>query len=170
MMDQGTRMTWFLVQLKPNSYRIAERNLRRQAFRTFLPMQEQTSRRHGKFKVDLKPLFPGYLFVALDVASGSWHAVNSTQGVSKLVSFGHDPVPVPPNLVPELMTRCDERGKIGPPRGLKPGDNVKLTSGPFAEFVATIERIAPDQRVWVLLDLMGRTARLAVDADAVRAH
>jgi len=41
-------------------------------------------------------------------------------------------------------------------------DPVRLTSGAFAEFVATVEKISPGQRVWVLLDLMGRTARVAV--------
>jgi transcriptional antiterminator RfaH len=51
---------------------------------------------------------------------------------------------------------------------LQPGDAVRLASGPFAEFVATVEKISPDQRVWVLLDLMGRTARMAVKSEALQ--
>lgn len=168
MTDRGA-LSWFLAQLKPNSYRIAERHLQRQSFRTFLPMQEETRRRHGKFTATLSPLFPGYLFVAFDATAGSWRAINSTLGVSRLVSFGGDPAPVPPRLVPDLMARCDARGKLLPPGSLKPGDTVTLTAGPFTQFVAEIERIAPDQRVWLLLDLMGQTMRMAVQADAVRA-
>jgi len=48
------------------------------------------------------------------------------------------------------------------------GDAVKISGGPFAEFIATVETISPDQRVWVLLDLMGRTTRLAVQPEALQ--
>jgi transcriptional antiterminator RfaH len=167
MTYQDRSPTWFLAQLKPNSYRIAERNLQRQFFRTFLPMHEETSRRNGKFVSSMKPLFPGYLFVAIDTFAGDWHKINSTFGVTRLVSFANQPAPVPGSLVSALKRRCDDSGKLLPALGLRLGDSVKLTSGPFAEFMAEIERIEPDRRVWVLLDLMGRTTRLAIDADAL---
>jgi transcriptional antiterminator RfaH len=66
------------------------------------------------------------------------------------------------------MLRCDEGGKLLPPRILMTGDAVKISGGPFANFVATVKEIGPDQRVWVLLDLMGRTARVAVNSDVLR--
>ena len=163
---QGT--SWFLAQCKPNSHRIAERNLTQQGFQTFLPMQEKTAPRRGKFVTSLVPLFPGYLFVAFETAQGGWHTINSTYGISRLIGFGKDPVPLPLDLVSELMLRCDEAGKLLPPRILKPGDEVCLTSGPFANFVATIEDITPDKRVWVLLDIMGRQTRVAVSSEGLR--
>jgi len=46
---------------------------------------------------------------------------------------------------------------------------VRLASGPFANFVARIDDIAPDQRVWVLMDIMGRQTSMAVGADQLRA-
>jgi transcriptional antiterminator RfaH len=168
MTYQDRRPTWFLAQLKPNSYRIAEKNLQRQSFGTFLPLHEETSRRNGKFVSSTKPLFPGYLFVSFNIASGGWHRISSTYGVTRLVSFANEPAAVPGDIVSALKRRCDDSGKLLPPHGLSPGDSVKLASGPFAEFMAEIERIEPDRRVWVLLDLMGRTTRLAVDADALQ--
>ena len=118
--DRGT--TWFLAQFKPNSHNIAERNLTRQGFRTFLPMQEETKRARGKFITQMRPLFPGYLFVALDMLRGGWRAVNSTYGITRLVSLGKEPTPVPLDLVSQLMLRCDREGKLMPPKLLKPGD------------------------------------------------
>ena len=147
--------SWFLAQLKPNCANIADRNLKRQGFDTFLPMEEATGRRNGKFVTAMRPLFPGYIFVAFDVALGSWRAVNSTYGITRLVSFGREPRAVPPDLISELMRRCDAAGKLLPTNCLRPGDRVTLTKGPFVDFVAEVERIAPDQRVWVLLDIMG---------------
>jgi hypothetical protein len=57
---------WYLIQFKPNSHRVAERNLHRQGFQTFLPMQKITRRKASRFVSDLKPLFPGYMFVSVD--------------------------------------------------------------------------------------------------------
>jgi len=142
--------------------------LRRQKFQTFLPKHEETKRKSGRFISTVRPLFAGYIFVAFDTAKGGWRSVNSTYGVSKLVSFGDEPQQVPAELVLRLMQRCDEDGKLLPPRLLKPGDVVRLTGGPFADFVATVETINPDHRVWVLLDLMGRPTRVAVQADALQ--
>lgn len=160
---------WFLAQIKPNCATIANRNLRRQGFDTFLPMEEETRQRSGKFVTTKRPLFPGYIFVAFDANRGHWRSVNSTYGVTKLVSFGKDPAQVPHELVSELKQRCDESGALLPPQILNPGDQVTLTKGPFAHFVAEVEKIAPDQRVWVLMDVMGGQTRVAVGADQLRA-
>lgn len=158
------RTTWHLVQLKPNSARIAERNLLRQGFGVFLPRIEETLRRGQRFVTEQRPLFPGYAFVGLDPANPNWRSVNGTLGVSRLVSFGAAPVHVPDDLVSGLMARCDGNGLLQSAPELSPGDTVVLTYGPFTDFVATIDRIAPDRRVWVLLDLMGRQVRLKADA------
>ena len=95
--------------------------------------------------------------------------VNSTNGITRLVSFGKEPTAVPLDLVSQLMLRCDAQGKLLPPKVLKPGDQVKLTKGPFANFVAEVEKIAPDRRVWVLMDIMGGQTRVAVGAEQLRA-
>ena len=76
---------------------------------------------------------------------------------------------MPPELVSQLMLRCDRGGKLMPPELLAPGDEVTVTKGPFADFIATIESIAPDRRVWVLMEVMGGQTRVAVDARQLRA-
>lgn len=164
--DQGT--SWFLAQLKPNCAHIADKHLKRQGFQTFLPMDEETQQRNGKFVTATRPLFPGYIFVALDVTQGLWRRVNSTNGITRLVSFGKEPAAVPPDLVSQIMLRCDASGRLLPPDLLEPGDQVTLTKGPFANFVAEVEKIAPDQRVWVLMDIMGRQTRVAANAQELR--
>ncbi len=165
--DQGR--SWFLAQLKPNCVNIAQKNLKRQGFRTFLPLEEETRQRNGKFVTATRPLFPGYIFVAFDAAQGHWRAVNSTHGVTRLVSFGKKPAEVPLNLVSQLMLRCDAQGKLLPPNLLKPGDQVTLTKGPFANFAAEVEKVAPDRRVWVLMEIMGAQTRVAVNVEHLKA-
>lgn len=168
MTVDGESTSWFLALLKPNCAKLAERNLHQQGFQTFQPMEERTRRIRGKFVTVLRPLFPGYAFVAVAAGAGAWRAVTSTRGISRLVGFGTAPASVPHDIIRELMQRCDTTGRLLPPERLKQGDKVRLTSGPFTEFIGRIDSIAPDQRVWVLLDLIGARRRVAVSADQLR--
>lgn len=159
---------WFLLQFKPNSHRLAERNLIRQGFKIFLPMQEVTRRKSTRFVNDLRPLFPGYMFVAFEPKSAPWRKINGTIGVSKLVSFDGQPKPVPLDLVSGLMQRCDTAGKLLPAKQLTAGDQVELLTGPFANFIATVETIDIKQRIWVLMECMGQRTRMRVKADQLQ--
>ena len=159
---------WYLIQFKPNSYRLAERNLHRQGFETFLPMQKITRRKASRFVSDLKPLFPGYMFVSVNSDLAPWRSINSTIGVSKLVSFEGKPKPLPLQLISGLMLRCDASGTLLSPKSLDEGDSVEMLTGPFANFNATVDTIDPEQRIWVLLDFMGQKTRMQVTADQLQ--
>lgn len=165
MTVQDRSSTWYLAQLKPNCARIAERNLRRQGFRTFLPLEQTTRRSGSRFIQTEQPVFPGYIFVAFNAQRPGWRAINSTTGVSRIVNFGGEPAHVPTDVIHQLSLRCDASGRLRPYGELEPGDTARLISGPFAEFVAEVEAIDPDQRVWVLMDVMGRQTRLAVKSE-----
>jgi len=159
---------WYLIQFKPNSHRVAERNLRRQEFETFLPMQKITLRKASRFVNDLKPLFPGYMFVSVNSELAPWRTINSTIGVSKLVSFEGKPKPLPLQLISGLMLRCDASGTLIQPKSLNEGDSVEMLNGPFANFIATVDTIDPKQRIWVLMDFMGQKTRMQVIADQLQ--
>lgn len=66
------------------------------------------------------------------------------------------------------MRRCDGDGKLLPPRHFSPGDWVVLSGGPFTDFVATIESVSPDRRVYVLIEMMGAQTRVASEAEHLR--
>ena len=159
---------WYVATLKPNSADLAQRNLTRQGFEVFLPREVETKRRGSKFVEVARPFFPGYVFVALGMQGADIRKVNSTYGVARLVSFGNAPAPVPSELISELMQRCDENGLLQPPAQLRSGDQVVLASGPFANFVATVDKLTPDKRVWVLLDLLGGQTRVSTSKDQLR--
>ena len=161
-------INWYLVQLKPNGHGLARTNLERQGFRVFLPLQNVTGRSARKFVDRAVPLFPGYMFVELDVGRDLWRKVNSTLGVARIVSLSGAPTPVPSAIVSQLMSRCDPSGILRPPRGIEVGQDVELVSGPFANFVAQVEDISPDRRVWLLIDMLGQSSRISVDPGAVR--
>lgn len=163
-----TKAPWFLAQLKPNSAAIAQTHLERQGFAHFLPMELRTIRRAGRFETRRCPLFPGYLFVSFDPDKGLWRKINATRGISRLVSFGNVPRPVPFELIAQIVERCDAEHCLRPQAKFVEGEEVRVASGPFVDFVAKIERIEPDQRVWLLMDLMGAETRVAMPATELR--
>ncbi len=163
MLETLDIVPWRLVQLKPNCLQIARRNLLRQGFVVFSPMEETTKRRGGRFVKITAPLFPGYLFLGSPDGTPPPRVVNSTYGVSRLVSFADEiPAVVPREIVLGLMARCDDQEVLKPQNVLAPGDEVRVKSGPFAAFIGRVEALGGQQRVWVLLDLLGGATKVAM--------
>jgi len=159
---------WFILQFKSNSHHLAAKNLNRQGFETFLPLHDTTSRRLSRFISTSKPLFPGYMFIKFDRAESEWHKINNTYGVSCLITFNSILKSVPTSFVENLMKRYDLSGKLVPIQKLKKGDQVTVLSRPFANFIATVEKYEDDQRIWVLMDLMGRKTKIQTSSDALQ--
>lgn len=159
---------WFILQFKSNSHHLAAKNLTRQGFETFLPLHETTSRRLSRFINTSKPLFPGYMFIRFDRAESEWHKINNTYGVSRLITFNSILKSIPTIFVDHLMKRYDLSGKLLPIQKLKKGDQVTVLTGPFANFIATVEKYEADQRIWILMDLMGRKTKIITPSDALK--
>ena len=159
---------WFILQFKPNSHHQAVKNLTRQGFETFLPLHDTTSRKASRFRTTNQPLFPGYMFITFDKAESKWHKINNTYGVSRLLTFNSTLKSIPATFINNLMERYDSSGKLLPIKKLKKGDHVTVLKGPFASFVATVEKYEDDQRVWVLMDLMGRKSKIQTATDCLQ--
>ena len=109
---------WYLVHCKPNGEQLALRNLKNQDFPAFLPLQKLTRRKGTAFQTRLRPLFPGYMFVAQDPTAGQWRQINNTRGVARLVRLGAEATPVPQTIMHQLFARCDATGVLSTKREL----------------------------------------------------
>ena len=159
---------WFILQFKPNAHHQAAKNLTRQGFETFLPLHDTTSRKSSRFISTSRPLFPSYMFIAFNRTETKWHKINNTYGVSRLVTFNANLKPIPTIFIDNLMKRYDCSGKLLPIKKLKKGDQVKVLKGPFANFIATVETYETDQRIWILMDLMGRKTKIQTPSDTLQ--
>lgn len=162
---------WYVVQTHPNAEARAEVHLRRQGFQTYLPRYRK-QRRHARRSEDiLAPLFPRYLFVAMDTTRQRWRVVQSTLGVSRLVAFGDAPAPMHDGVVEQIRGREDEDGLIGMPANARfaPGEAVQVKSGPLQSCMGLFDGITDNQRVAVLLDILGRKTRVMLNLSSVAA-
>ena len=160
--------SWHIVQFKRNSHKLAERNLIQQGFKTFLPLQSFTSKSQAKFLTNIRPLFPGDMFVSIDLGKEPWQKINSTLGVSRLICQDGIPMKVPEDIVSALISRCDSSGKLLPPESIASGDSVKILSGALGDFIATVETLDTERRIWVLMEIMGQVTRVQVALDQIK--
>lgn len=152
---------WYVAQTLVRAEERARINLERQGFEAYLP-RYQRERRHARRRDLIKaPLFPGYIFVHLDLEAQTWRSINGTFGVSQLVSFGERPAAVPDGVVEEIAARENKDGLIRlQPRSFHKGEALRIVSGALSECFGLFERMADRDRVILLLDLLGRKVRV----------
>jgi transcription elongation factor/antiterminator RfaH len=158
---------WHVVHTHPHAEDRAIDNLERQSFETFCPRIRKTVRHARKVAHVLAPMFPSYLFVRLDVKRDRWRSINGTHGVVRILTQGEIPLPVPRGVVEALRARTGGEGAIDLSTSLKVGDVVKISNGPFSDFVGTLDYLDGAGRVRVLLDLMGRAVSVVTRSQMV---
>lgn len=168
-MTTGGTDRWYVVHTQPHGESRALANLLRQGFKAYLPRYRGRRSHAGRVDSVAKPLFPRYLFVAMDITRERWRAIHSTFGVSHLVSSGDAPTPVPPGVVEAIRVHEDADGWIllGTPRSIAVGEPVRVLDGAFADQVGLFAAMSDDQRIDVLLDLLGRQVRVTLPARSV---
>lgn len=160
---------WYAVYTQPNREVLAREHLERQGFDVFAPWYLKR-RRHARRVEDVPaPLFPRYIFASFDADDSGWRVIRSTRGVIDLVRSGLDPVPVPTTIIGEIEKRSDENGFVVMARnaGLVPGAKIRIEAGPFADYEAIFQTMRDDERVVVLLSLLGREVKAEVPLEAV---
>lgn len=162
---------WYVVHTHPRAEAKAALNLDRQGFTCYLPRYLKRRRHARRVETVAAPLFPRYLFVALDLATQRWWPIRSTFGVADLVYSGGQPAPIPCEIVQAIKGREDKHGFVSLPRKPRfaPGDTVRIIDGVFAACLGLFEGMADRERVAVLLDLLGRKVRLVMDEEALTA-
>jgi transcriptional antiterminator RfaH len=166
MTSPQSKAVWYLVQCKPRQDARAEENLTNQGFECFRPLISVEKRKKDKLVRSDESLFPGYLFVHLS-AGDNWIPLRSTRGVSRLVSFNHEklPTPVADTLIADLQARTQN---LTSECLFQAGDRVRIEEGCFANVEAIFEQMDGEQRVMLLMNILGRQQLIRVPLKAVR--
>lgn len=167
---QKNPKNWHVAQIKPNGLSLAEQHLTRQGFACFCPtqMKLRIKAQLKQSKPIMRPLFPGYLFVQFSADQPGWQSINSTRGITRLLEHGQNNLrSLPTTFMAALLARCDDTGLLMEAENIKPGDRVRLLSGPFADLITTVEKLESQDRLQVLFDLLGRQTRVSVPSASV---
>jgi transcriptional antiterminator RfaH len=147
---------WYAVQTLTRAEKQAERHLVFQGFTVLAPLILRKVRHARQFKISAAPLFPGYIFVALDICRDRWSPINGTIGVLGLVRAGNLPLPLPVGLIETLARAQHSAREAGCGETFKIDQTVRLCDGPFSDVVGRIQCLDAQGRVRVLLEIMGQ--------------
>lgn len=165
-MDQSS---WHLVFTKPKQEFCAYENLGRQGYECYLPTLPAEKLRQGLLRVVSEPLFPRYLFIRLGQGNSakSWMPIRSTKGVSRLVSFGAEPVRVDDGLIEALRTQ-EAFAQAEPKCLFKRGERVRLTQAPFAGIEGVYQMTNGELRAIVLIEILCKPLAVCIAPAGLR--
>lgn len=157
---------WACAQIQHQRAGLALLCLKQNGYEVYAPRLREQRVAHGR-KVDHTPLlFPGYLFVWIQV---QWSPARWSAGVTRLIMDGMSPATVPDAIIAGLKAR-EVGGLISLPKPPKyrPGDRVRILHGAFAGHVGLYAGMRPRDRVELLLAILGGSSRrVTLSADAV---
>ena len=174
--EQGPR--WYIVHtysgqedlVKKNlDLRIQSLDMQDRIFDVLVPTEEEVIFKDGKRRSERRKLFPGYILVQMTMDDESWYAVRNTPGVTGFVSSEDEsdkrakPVPLEDKQMEDILSQVDSaptRIKIG----LEKGETVRITEGPFVDFIGAINDVDEGKgKVRVLVSFFGRETPVELD-------
>ncbi len=132
-------------------------------FRILVPMEDEVEIKDGKKKISKRKVFPGYVLVEMIVSDRSWYVVRNTPGVTGFVGSGTKPIPLSQSEVKHILKSMGiEEAK--PKVDIKVKQLVRITSGAFENWTATVTDISPDRgKLKVLVSMFGRETPVELD-------
>jgi len=143
--------------------RIETMNLAKNVFELLIPTQDRVIIRGGKKATVKEKIFPGYLIVKMILDDSTWLAVRTTAGVTGFVGTGNKPSPLSELEVANILKFIS-----APAPRFKTkftiSEAVKITDGPFADFLGTISELDEARgKVKVLVSIFGRETPVELD-------
>jgi transcriptional antiterminator NusG len=173
---------WFVVhtyagyenKVKQNlASRVRSMNVEEQIFEVVIPMEDVIEFKGGRKVVVQKKVFPGYLLVRMALDDDSWYVVRNTPGVTGFVGNGARPTPLSRKEVENILG-SGEVEAVGVEKRARPrlefevGEQVRVTTGPFADFNGVISDIdVARSKLTVLVNIFGRETPVELELGQV---
>jgi len=160
---------WFTVQTHIRSEIKAAFHLKRQGFETYIPQYLKLRRHARKRDIVKSPLFPRYIFVTFDINREHWRAINSTIGINQIICQGDKPAVLEDDVINEIRAREDEKGNIRINKLIpfSPGQTIQIIKGALADQIGIFECTTGEERVKILLNLLGRSMKVEMPLEAI---
>jgi len=168
----GNKKYWFVIHTYSGHEERVKKNLeQRMKFmdsgdeiaQIVIPTEDEVEVRSGQRRTVARKILPGYVLVQMKMSDQSWNIVRNTPGVTGFIGSGSKPVPLREEEADQIlkqMTAEAPRVKVG----FKAGQSVRVTDGPFTDFVGTVDEINTEKgKVKVLLSLFGRDTPVELD-------
>jgi len=128
-----------------------------------VPIQEKIQVKDGKKKTVQEKIFPGYVLIQMEMTDDNWNLVRNTEGVTKFLGTGRRPNPLTEDQVQSIIAYTQVKQPTFS-ASLSVNDVVRVSDGPFKDFVGKISEINQDKgQLKVLLNVFGRETPVTLD-------
>ena len=132
--------------------------------RILVPEEDEIDVKDGRKRTVRRKIYPGYVFVEMEVNDRSWYVVRNTPGVTGFVGSATKPVPLEPQEVRRILKSQGIEKEVRPQISVEIGEQVRIISGPFDNFYATITESNNEKGTLKgLIDMFGRETSVEVD-------
>lgn len=169
----NAKAKWYVVHVYSGHEKKVAEALRQRAqtlhltnkvLQALIPTQEKIQIRRGQRKTVNEKIFPGYMLVKMEMTDDAWLAVRTTEGVTGFVGMSSRPTPLPKSEVEAILKYTQQSGEASYKADFVDGEAVKVTDGPFNDFLGTVSGIDEDKgKVTVLLNIFGRETPVELD-------
>lgn len=135
-----------------------------------VPTEEIVEMRAGQQRKSERKFFPGYVLVEMDMDDETWHLVKNTPRVLGFIGGTADrPAPITEKEANEILQRVEDSTDKPKPKILfEPGEVIRVTDGPFADFNGVVEKVDYDKsRVKVSVSIFGRSTPVDLEFSQV---
>ncbi len=147
--------------------RVKATGMEEKIFEILIPTEEKVKVKNGKKTAVKENIFPGYALIKMIMDDDSWYVVRNTPGVIGFAGAGTKPVPV----ANTEMNRVLKDMGVSKPKAeidLDIGESVRVTEGPFEDFVGEIKEIDEEKaKLMVLVSMFGRETPVELDFEQV---
>jgi transcriptional antiterminator NusG len=132
-------------------------------FDALVPTRDTIRVRGGKKETIKEKIFPGYILVNMDLSDEAWVLVRTTPGVTSFVGAQNKPTPIRDDEVQAIVAFVEQKEPVYKAQFTQ-GEAVKITDGPFSDFLGTVESIDEGKgKVKVLVSIFGRETPVELD-------
>ena len=171
-MVDGNQKRWYVIHTYSGYEERVKRNLEQriksmdadaEISDIVIPTEDEIEVRSGQRQTVTKKILPGYVLIEMKMSDQSWNIVRNTAGVTGFVGSGTKPIPLEAEEVERIVKQMSaEAPKVKV--GFRKGQSVRVTDGPFTDFVGVVDEISTEKgKVKVLLSLFGRETPVELD-------
>ncbi|MDH5696150.1 MAG: transcription termination/antitermination protein NusG [Dehalococcoidia bacterium] len=169
---EENQKTWFVIHTYSGYEERVKKNLEQrikfmdsesEISEVIIPTEEEIEVRGGQRHTVNKKILPGYVMIQMKMSDQSWNIVRNTPGVTGFVGSGSKPEALQEEEVSRILKQmAAEAPKVKV--GFHKGQSVRVTDGPFIDFVGVVDDISLGKgKVKVLLSLFGRETPVELD-------
>jgi|TARA_B110000263_G_scaffold233322_1_gene230056 transcriptional antiterminator NusG len=176
--EEENNKRWYIIhaysgqedRVKNNlEQRIISMDVQDKIFQIIVPTEQEMEYKDGQKTTISRKIFPGYILVQMEMNDDSWFVVRNTPGVTGFISAQDEnenrpkPVPLEQDEVDNILNQI----KSAEPRvrvGFVQGETVRITEGPFLDFMGAVDEVYPDRaKIKVLVSFFGRETPVELD-------